>query len=72
MGGRHEWDTVDVDSCRKVCESTKIFLLAESLGGVESLIGYPPLMSHATMTEVQRVAKGIPPTLLRVSVGIAS
>ena len=55
---------------RKVCESTKLFLLAESLGGVESLVGYPPLMSHATMTEEQRVAKGIPPTLIRVSVGI--
>ena len=59
-----------VKQARRVCESTKIFLLAESLGGVESLIGYPPLMSHATMTEAQRVAKGIPGTLLRVSVGI--
>jgi cystathionine beta-lyase/cystathionine gamma-synthase len=58
------------DEARRVCESTKVFLLAESLGGVESLIGYPPLMSHATMTEEQRVEKGIPPTLLRVSVGI--
>jgi cystathionine beta-lyase/cystathionine gamma-synthase len=40
------------------------------LGGVESLIAYPPLMSHATMTEEQRLEKGIPPTLLRLSVGI--
>ncbi|HLK14544.1 MAG TPA: aminotransferase class I/II-fold pyridoxal phosphate-dependent enzyme [Fimbriimonadaceae bacterium] len=65
---------VDIDGtvaqARRVAESTKIFLLAESLGGVESLIAYPPLMSHATMTEEQRLAKGIPPTLLRVSVGI--
>ncbi len=59
-----------VANARKVCESTNIFLLAESLGGVESLIAYPPLMSHATMTEEQRVAKGIPPTLLRLSIGI--
>ncbi len=59
-----------VAEARKVAESTKVFLLAESLGGVESLIAYPPLMSHATMTEEQRVSKGIPPTLLRVSVGI--
>jgi cystathionine beta-lyase/cystathionine gamma-synthase len=59
-----------VENAKKVCESTKIFLLAESLGGVESLIGYPPLMSHATMTEEQRLLKGIPPTLLRLSVGI--
>ena len=64
----------DVDGttaqARKVCESTGVFLLAESLGGVESLIAYPPLMSHATMTEEQRVAKGIPPTLLRLSIGV--
>ena len=59
-----------VADTRKVAESTKVFLLAESLGGVESLIAYPPLMSHATMTEEQRVVRGIPPTMLRVSVGI--
>lgn len=57
------------DACT-FAEGCQIFLLAESLGGVESLIGYPPLMSHATMTEEQRVAKGIPPTLIRLSVGI--
>ncbi|MFY9234289.1 MAG: PLP-dependent aspartate aminotransferase family protein [Fimbriimonadaceae bacterium] len=53
-----------------LAEATRIFMLAESLGGVESIIGYPPLMSHATMTEEQRLAKGIPPTMLRLSVGI--
>ncbi|MBC8063924.1 MAG: PLP-dependent transferase [Chlorobia bacterium] len=57
------------DACT-FAEGCSIFLLAESLGGVESLIGYPPLMSHATMTEEQRVAKGIPATLIRLSVGI--
>jgi cystathionine beta-lyase/cystathionine gamma-synthase len=60
----------DERAARNVCESTKVFLLAESLGGVESLIGYPPLMSHATMTEEQRLEKAIPPTLIRLSVGI--
>lgn len=57
------------DACT-FAEGCSIFLLAESLGGVESLIGYPPLMSHATMTEEQRIEKGIPPTLIRLSVGI--
>ncbi|MBN9503029.1 MAG: cystathionine gamma-synthase [Armatimonadetes bacterium 55-13] len=57
------------DACT-FAEGCNVFLLAESLGGVESLIGYPPLMSHATMTEEQRLAKGIPPTLIRLSVGI--
>lgn len=58
------------DAARRMAESTRYFLLAESLGGVESLIGYPPLMSHATMSEEERVSRGIPPTLLRLSVGI--
>jgi cystathionine beta-lyase/cystathionine gamma-synthase len=55
----------NADSARRVSESTQVFLLAESLGGVESLLGYPPLMSQE-----QRLAKGIPPTMLRLSVGI--
>lgn len=58
------------ENARKVAESTRVILLAESLGGVESLIAYPPLMSHATMTEEQRLERGIPPTMLRLSVGI--
>ncbi len=57
-------------AARTVAENTKVFLLAESLGGVESLVAYPPLMSHATMTEEQRLERGIPPTMLRLSVGI--
>lgn len=57
-------------NARRFAESTKVFQLAESLGGVESLVAYPPLMSHATMTEAQRLAKGIPPNLLRLSVGL--
>lgn len=58
------------EEAKRVAESTEIFMLAESLGGVESLIGYPPMMSHAAMTEDQRMAAGIPPTLIRLSVGI--
>ncbi len=58
------------EQARRVAESTQLFLLAESLGGVESLLGYPPVMSHATMSEEERLKKGIPPTLLRLSCGI--
>ena len=58
------------ERARRVAESTETFILAESLGGVESLLGYPPLMSHGSMTEEQRVGKGIPPTMIRLSVGI--
>jgi cystathionine beta-lyase/cystathionine gamma-synthase len=71
FGGMLAFEVAGTEAdARKVAESTKLFLLAESLGGVESLIAYPPLMSHATMPEEQRLANGITPTLLRVSVGI--
>ncbi len=70
FGGMLAIELPSVEIARCVAESTKIFLLAESLGGVESLIAYPPLMSHATMTEAQRLERFIPPTMLRVSVGI--
>ncbi len=58
------------EDAMRVAESTKVFILAESLGGVESLIGYPAMMSHASMSEAQRTACGIQPTCLRLSVGI--
>ncbi len=55
---------------RRFAEATNVFLLAESLGGIESLMAYPPLMSHACMTEEERLAMGITPLGLRLSVGI--
>ena len=70
FGGMLAFELPTVERARKVAESTKVFLLAESLGGVESLIAYPPLMSHATMSEEQRVERGIPPTMLRLSIGV--
>ncbi len=60
----------DESNAKAFAQSTKVFLLAESLGGIESLIGYPPMMSHACLTEEQRAAMGIVPTGLRLSVGI--
>lgn len=57
-------------AARRFSESTRVFLLAESLGGVESLVGYPPLMSHGTMTAEERLERGVPPNLVRLSVGI--
>ncbi|HAA61037.1 MAG TPA: cystathionine gamma-synthase [Planctomycetaceae bacterium] len=61
-GGR---DVVD-----RVLARTRLFQLAESLGGVESLISYPETMSHASMDEPARRAAGITGGLLRVSCGI--
>lgn len=48
----------------------KLFLLAESLGGVESLICYPPQMTHASLPEDERLKRGIKDNLVRLSVGI--
>lgn len=71
FGGMVSFEVAGTESdARRVAERTRVFLLAESLGGVESLVGYPKLMSHGSMTEEQRLAKGIPPTMLRLSVGI--
>ena len=54
----------------KVVSRLKLFQLAESLGGVESLIEYPDSMSHASMNEAARREAGITESTLRVSVGI--
>ena len=58
------------EQTKRFAESTKLFMLAESLGGVESIIGYPALMSHGCLPESERIAKGITPNLVRLSVGI--
>ena len=57
------------DAERVMC-GTKLFQLAESLGGVESLIAYPETMSHASITEAARREAGIKETTIRVSAGI--
>jgi cystathionine beta-lyase/cystathionine gamma-synthase len=66
--------TIDVKggeaAALRLCRSTRIFALAESLGGVESLIGYPWSMSHAAFSEEDRGAKGITQATVRLSVGI--
>jgi len=60
----------DLDSTRRVLESFKIFALAESLGGVESLVEHPAIMTHASIPADQRAERGISDTLIRLSVGV--
>jgi cystathionine gamma-synthase len=55
---------------RRLLDGLHLFSLAESLGGVESLIAHPATMTHAAMTDEARATAGIGPGLLRVSVGI--
>ena len=60
----------DMAGAKRFLERCEIFALAESLGGVESLIEHPALMTHATIPPAQRLALGISDTLIRLSVGI--
>ena len=55
---------------RRALERCRIFALAESLGGVESLIEHPGIMTHASLTEAHRMALGISDSLIRLSVGV--
>jgi cystathionine beta-lyase/cystathionine gamma-synthase len=68
--GMISMDLGSIDRARKVVERTRIFTLAESLGGVESLIGHPALQTHAAVPKERREAMGITDGLVRLSVGI--
>jgi len=58
------------DELKRVVSSTKIFSLAESLGGVESLINHPATMTHASIPREERIKNGLKDSLIRLSVGI--
>lgn len=60
----------DAEGTRRFLESTQLFALAESLGGVESLIGYPAVMSHAALPAAERARLGITDSVCRLSVGV--
>ena len=60
----------DIDGARRFLERTRLFTLAESLGGVESLIEHPAIMTHASIPPDQRERIGISDGLIRMSVGI--
>jgi cystathionine gamma-lyase len=60
----------DLDGTRQMLERTRLFTLAESLGGVESLIEHPAIMTHASIPAETRARIGIHDSLIRLSVGI--
>ena len=60
----------DFDTAIKIIENLKVFTLAESLGGVESLVGHPASMTHASIPKVEREKSGVVDSLIRLSVGI--
>ncbi|HEU4992614.1 MAG TPA: cystathionine gamma-synthase [Luteimonas sp.] len=57
-------------AARRFCERTRLFALAESLGGVESLVNHPAIMTHASVPPERRAALGIGDNLVRLSVGV--
>ena len=59
-----------IEAANKVLSSTKLFALAESLGGVESLINHPASMTHASIPREERIKNGLSDGLIRLSVGI--
>jgi len=72
FGGMVSFDLVDdqFEHARKILSATQLFTLAESLGGVESLIGHPASMTHASIPREERLKVGLTDSLVRLSVGV--
>lgn len=70
MKGSSTSPGADMKEAFRVASNMKVFSLAESLGGVESLIGHPASMTHASIPKVERERSGVVDSLLRLSVGI--
>jgi cystathionine beta-lyase/cystathionine gamma-synthase len=70
FGGMISIDLGDPARARKFVEATRVFALAESLGGVESLIGHPATMTHASVPVAMRQEMGLTDSLVRLSCGI--
>jgi cystathionine beta-lyase/cystathionine gamma-synthase len=72
FGGMMSFTLADesMEAATKVLSSTKLFALAESLGGVESLINHPASMTHASIPREERIKNGLSDGLIRLSVGI--
>jgi cystathionine beta-lyase/cystathionine gamma-synthase len=69
-GGMLSFDTGSMDETRRVLNSFKLMALAESLGGVETLVCHPSSMTHASVPPERRAAIGLSDSLIRISAGI--
>ncbi len=72
FGGMMSFELADesIDAAVKVLKGTRIIALAESLGGVESLINHPATMTHASVPREERIRNGLSDSLIRLSIGI--
>jgi len=64
------FETGSIEGGARVLKATRLFSLAESLGGVESLISHPATMTHASVPQAERLKAGLTDGLVRISVGI--
>jgi cystathionine beta-lyase/cystathionine gamma-synthase len=70
FGGLISFDVGSVEAARRVLGRVRLMSLAESLGGVETLISHPAIMTHASVPPERRAAIGITDGMIRISVGI--
>jgi cystathionine beta-lyase/cystathionine gamma-synthase len=72
FGGMVSFDLVEnsFEAAKRILSNTQLFTLAESLGGVESLIGHPATMTHASIPKEEREKVGLTDSLIRLSVGV--
>jgi len=70
FGGMIAFETGSIEGGARVLKATRLFSLAESLGGVESLISHPATMTHASVPQAERLKAGLTDGLVRISVGI--
>src|SRR5690606_31991280 len=72
FGGMISFDLYDdtQEAAFAILEKTELFALAESLGGVESLIGHPASMTHAAIPREERLKTGVVDSVIRLSVGV--
>jgi cystathionine beta-lyase/cystathionine gamma-synthase len=70
FGALISFDTGTLENADRVLKSTRLFTLAESLGGVESLISHPATMTHGSVPQAEKMRLGVTPGLVRISVGI--
>jgi cystathionine gamma-lyase len=64
------WMKGGLEAARRVMERLELFTCAESLGGVESLVNHPAIMTHASVPAERRAALGVDDSLVRFSVGV--
>jgi cystathionine beta-lyase/cystathionine gamma-synthase len=70
FGGMVSIELGTLERARRFAEGTRLFALAESLGGVESLVGHPGSMTHASIPPAMRAGMGLTDSLVRLSVGV--